>query len=295
MRKTALLLGLGVLAGCSVFGSSRPSGTIVVPPPGSPQPDPSGLGQQQPNTNHIHALASRGGPSRLLIGTHFGVSAAKPGASPVPVGGSSPKGDVLQVAYGPDGTAYASGHAFGIQVSRDDGATWALISADVANLDVHGFAVDPTNGKNLYIYAVGKGVLVSSDGGAHWEHRAGYADSHYLTGLAVTADGTLLAGSPELGIAASSDHGSSFAAVRSGTGQVYSLAASAQSADIVVAATEFGIFLTSNGGKDWDIGQTAVVITGISIDPKDQRRFYAGGADGSVFTTTDSGANWSAY
>jgi hypothetical protein len=291
----ALILGFGLLAGCSIFGSSKPSGTIVVPPPDSPQPEPSALAQQQPNTNHIHALATKGGPGRLLVGTHTGISAAAPGASPVPLGGSSPKGDVLEVTYGADGTAYASGHAFGVYVSHDDGAGWALASRDVANLDVHGFAVDPGNAKLLYAYAVGKGLLVSSDGGSHWDHRAGYADQHYLTDLAVTADGTLLAGSPELGIAASTDHGSTFASVRSGTGQVYSLGASAQSVDVVVAATEFGIFLTSNGGKDWDIGQTAVVITGISIDPKDAKRFYAGGADGSIFTTTDSGANWVAY
>jgi photosystem II stability/assembly factor-like uncharacterized protein len=284
-----------VLTGCSIFGSSKPSGTIVVPLPSSPQPDPSGLAQQQPNVNHIHALASRGGPGTLLLGTHVGVSTVKAGASPIAIAGSGPKGDVLSVDYAPDGTAYASGHAFGVDVSHDGGATWSLLAADLANLDVHGFAIDPTNPRNLYVYAVGKGILVSSDAGAHWDHRAGYADTHYLTDLTVTADGTLLAGSPELGIAASPDHGANFTTVRSGTGQVYSLSSSPQSADIVVAATEFGLFLTSNGGHDWDIGQTAVVITGISVDPRDPKRFYAGGVDGSIFTTTDSGANWSAF
>jgi hypothetical protein len=294
VRRAVLLLCVGVLAGCSMFGASKPTGTIVVPPPSSPQPDPSGLAQQQPNTKHIHSLATRGGPSPLLIGTHFGISEAKPGGSSSPLGGSAPKGDVLQLAYAPDGTAYASGHAFGVQVSHDDGVTWAVISPDVASLDVHGFAIDPTNPRTMYAYAVGRGLLASSDAGAHWEHKAGYADSHYLTGLAVTADGTLLAGSPDLGIAASTDKGSNFASVQSATGAVYSISASPTSADTVVAATEFGIFLTSNGGKDWDIGQTALVLTGISIDPKDAKRFYAGGVDGSLFTTTDAGANWQA-
>jgi hypothetical protein len=295
VKTAATALGLALLAGCSVFGASKPSGTIVVPPPSSPQPEPSALAQQQPNTKHIHALALRPGSSRLLLATHVGVSVAQPGGAVTPLGDSGPKGDVLQVAYAPDGRVFASGHNLGVQVSRDDGATWSVAAPEVAGLDVHGLAIDPTNPKTLYIYAVGKGILVSSDGGAHWDHRAGYADSHYLTGLAVTADGTLLAASPELGIAASTDRGPTFVSVRTGTGQVFSISASATSADIVIVATESGIFLTANGGKDWDVGSTAVVVTAVAVDLHDPKRLFAGGADGSVYTSSDGGNNWQPF
>ena len=279
-------------AGCSVFGTSRPTGTIVVPPPSSPQPEPSALAQVQPNTNHVHAIASKGGADNVLLATHFGVSRLKAGASPAPLGGSAPKGDVLQVVYAADGTAYAAGHNLGIQASHDNGATWSVVAPEVAGLDVHGLTVDPHNPKALYAYAVGKGILVSTDAGAHWQHRAGWADSHYLTGVTVTADGTLLGGSPELGIVASTDQGSNFVGVRSGTGQVFCISASATSADVVLAATENGIFLTSNGGKDWQVGGTDVAVTALSVDPKDARRFYAGAADGTVFTSPDQGTTW---
>jgi photosystem II stability/assembly factor-like uncharacterized protein len=76
---------------------------------------------------------------------------------------------------------------------------------------------------------------------------------------------------------------------------VYALAASATSADVVVAATAAGILLTQSGGKDWAVGQTTVPVTGIAIDPAGRQRFYAGGADGSLFTSGDSGATWDVF
>ena len=287
----ALVLVTG-LTGCSWFDSpTQQQGTIVVPAPASPSPEPSGLAPTQPNVNHVHAMATRGGSGPILVAKHAGIDVVRAGGVAQPLPGA-PKGDVLQVAMAPDGLAYAAGHGIGVQVSRDSGGTWAALAPDVAGLDVHGFAVDPSNPNQLYVYAVGKGILASADRGAHWEHRSGWADTHFLTGLAVSADGTVLAGSPELGIAASPDHGVTFVSVRSGTGQLYSIAASASSADVVVAATENGLFLTTSGGKDWDVAQTSVLLTGIAIDPGDPQRFYAGGADGSLFTSPDGGATW---
>jgi photosystem II stability/assembly factor-like uncharacterized protein len=279
------------LASCSWFGSQASPGTIVVPPPASPAPEPSELAVTQPNVNHVHGLATLGAGQPVFIARHTGVESKSPGAPPQALG-AGPHGDVLQVAIAPDGSLYAAGHGTGLQVSHDGGTTWAPPAADVAGLDVHGFAFDPSHPEQLYVYAVGKGILVSSDRGAHWEHRAGWADGHYLAGLTVTADGTLLAGSVELGIAASPDHGANFVSVRAGTGQVYSLAASPSSADVAVAATENGLFLTTSGGDDWDVAQTSELLTGVTIDPADPRHLYAGGAEGTLYTSTDQGASW---
>ena len=262
------------------------------PPPATPAAEPTPLELTQPNTRHIHAIATRGGADRVLVATHLGLEYAVKGQAQAPDGPYILKGDVLQVLYTPDGAAFAAGHNLGVQVSRDDGKTWAPAAPDVAGLDVHGLAYDPTGSGTLFAYAVKKGILVSTDGGAHWTHRLGFADQNYVTGLTVTGDGTLLAGSPEFGISASTDHGSTFVPVRSGTGQVYSLAAARTSADIVVAGTENGIFLTIDGGKDWNVGTTNVAVTGMGIDPTDPQRIFAGGADGSLSISLDAGATW---
>jgi photosystem II stability/assembly factor-like uncharacterized protein len=266
----------------------------VVPPPASPQPEPSGLSQGQPNLKHIHAVATRDGGLHLLLGTHSGVATARPGGAPEPLGGG-PKGDVLEVAYGGDSTFYAAGHNLGVWITRDDGVTWSVVSPDVAGLDVHGLAVDPRQRASLYAYAVGKGLLLSSDGGAHWTHKAGFADTNYLTGLTVTGDGTLLAGSPELGILASPDHGAGFLPVRNATGQVYSLASAADNGEVVLVAAQTGIFLTPNGGKDWSVGDPNIAITAVAVDPRNSRRMYAGTAEGTLSVSTDAGQTWAPY
>src|SRR5258708_1884740 len=117
--------------------------------------------------------------------------------TPQPVAGG-PKGDVLQVVYGGGSTFLAAGHLIGVWISRDDGATWAVASSDVAGFDVHGLAVDPRTHTDVYAYSVGKGMLVSNDGGAHWAHHPGFADKNCLTGPTAPGAGALLTVVPEL-------------------------------------------------------------------------------------------------
>ena len=275
--------------------SPTPSGTIVVPPPASAQAEPSPLAQPAININHIHAIATRDGGQHLLIATHTGVRRALAGgASPLPVGDATLKGDALALFYS-GGVLYAGGHNLGVKISRDDGATWSDASADLAGADVHGLAADPSQPGRLYAYVVGRGLMVSEDAGAHWVHRAGEADKNYITGLTATADGTLLAGTPGRGVAASTDHGSTYVVVRTGTGPVYSIASSATDAGVVMVAAEGGIFLTGDGGKTWNAGGTNVAVTGVAIDAADSHRFYAGGSDGTIAVSTDAGINWKAF
>ena len=282
-----------VLAACS--SSPAPTGTIVVPPPVSASAEPSPLAQPAININHVHGLATRDGGRRLLVATHAGVRQAQPGgASPLPVGDATLKGDVLALFY--SGAAlYAGGHGVGVKVSHDDGATWSDASPDLAGADIHGLAADPSSAGRLYAYAVGRGLMVSEDGGAHWAHRAGEADKNYITGLTVTADGTLLAGTPGRGVAASTDHGTTYVVVRTGTGPVYSIASSVTDAGVVLVAAAGGIFLTGDGGKTWNAGGTNVAVTGVAIDGSDSHRFYAGGSDGSIAVSTDAGISWKPF
>jgi len=267
----------------------------VVPPPPSVAPEPSPLSQPRINVNHVHAIAPRAGGSDLILGTHVGVRRVSAGGQgPTPVGEPSLKGDVLALFYS-GGVLYAGGHGVGVKASRDDGATWADVSSDLAGADVHGLAADPSQAGRLYAYAVGRGLMVSDDSGAHWSHRAGEADSNYITGLTVTADGTLLVGTPGRGVAASTDHGSTYVVVRSGTGPVYAMASAPTDAGVVLVGAEKGIFLTGDGGKTWNAGGTNVAVTGLAIDAVDSHHFYAGAADGTVAVSTDAGISWKPF
>lgn len=287
LRAPALALATLLLAAC---GTAAPGGSIVVPPPATPTAEPTPLNQGAININHVHALATRDGGKRLMVAGHHGVLvAARGNASPQPVGAATLGGDVLSLFYAPDHTLFAAGHNLGVKVSHDDGSTWADVSPDIKGADVHGLALDPTHPGQLYAYAVGRGLLVSTDSGGHWTHRAGAADANYVTSLAVTADGTLLAGTPAQGVSASTDQGSTFFTIRDKTGPVYAMAASPTDPNIVLVAAEGGIYLTGDGGKTWNFGATDVAVTGVAIDANDSHRFYAGAADGTVAVSTDAG------
>jgi len=290
-----LAVGLCLVFAACGSPSTTAGGPIVVPPPPSAQAEPSPLSQPRINLNHIHAIAPSPDGRRLLLGAHTGIRLAVPGgASSSPVGEAALKGDVLSLVSS-SGALYAAGHNIGIKVSRDDGASWADVSADLAGADVHGLAADPTGPGRLYAYAVGRGLMVSDDGGAHWTHRVGEADSNYVTGMTVTADGTLLVGTPGRGVAASTDHGATYVVVRTGTGPVYSIASSPSDAGVVLVAAEAGIFLTGDGGKTWNAGATNVAVTGVVIAAADSHRFYAGAADGTIAISTDAGISWKPF
>lgn len=312
-RRALALAWLATLLAACAPAAAR--GTIVLPPP--PSSEPSALASAVPSAQHVHSIAVI--PGGLLVGTHQGVYVARRGASPEPP--RIPGGDVLQVALGAGGALFAAGHNLGVQVSRDGGRTWGAAAPEVAGLDVHGLAVDPRDPRTMFAYAVGRGILVSVDGGGHWTHRPGDADPGaatpgpspaasgagspaplYLTGLAVTADGTLLAGSPQLGVAASTrsagggdDRGVRFVSVYQGPGKVYALAASAADANVVFVAGEAGIFITQDGGAHWSSGTTSDTVTGVGIDPADPNHLFAGGVDGALFESTDGGSSWKLY
>ena len=288
-------LALAILfGGCGA--SAQQGGPISVPAPATPGAEPSPLSQPSINVNHIHALATLDGGKRLLIATHHGVMlASHAGADPQPVGNGSIGGDVLALFYAPDGTVFAGGHLVGVKVSHDNGNSWTDASPALARADVHGLAIDPTHPSRLYAYVVGRGILVSEDSGTTWTHRAGQADTNYVSGLTVTADGTLLVGTPGRGVAASTDHGTSFTVIRDNTGPVYSMSASATDPNVVLVAAENGVFLTGDGGKTWNAGATNVAVTGVLIDPADSHHFYAGGADGSIAESTDAAITFKPY
>ena len=293
-RLLTVLAAAIVLTACGA--TAQPGGAIVVPPPASAGAEPSPLAQPAINLNHIHALASRDGGKRLLIGTHRGVMlASRNGGAPQPLGSGSIGGDVLSLFYAPDGTLFAGGHLVGVKVSHDDGNSFTNVSPTLKGADVHGLALDPSHPSRLYVYAVGKGILVSEDSGATWTHRAGEADTNYASGLAVTADGTLLVGTPGRGVAASTDHGTSFRVIRDNTGPVYSISASASDANVLLVAAENGIFLTGDGGKTWNAGGTNVAVTGVLIDPGDAHHFFAGGSDGSIAESKDAAISFRPY
>src|SRR5689334_13591889 len=62
---------------------------------------------------------------------------------------------------------YAAGHDVFFK-SIDGGETWQSVSTDLPGSDIHGFAVNPEDAREVYAHVVGYGIFGSKDGGNTW-------------------------------------------------------------------------------------------------------------------------------
>ena len=166
-------------------------------------------------------------------------------------------------------TATAGG---GIWTSDDNGLTWTARTEGAATLAIGSVTVDPSNPNHLVAgtgeanqsgdSAYGTGILTSTDGGSTWSL---------------------------------SDPGGVF----SGT-HIAQVAIDPSNSSRMFAATDVGLFVTTNGGASWakpaGASYTAVdgVITSVVIDPATPTTIYIGGGAATVAASTDGGVTWAA-
>lgn len=132
----------------------------------------------------------------------------------------------------PDGVTYRS---------TDGGATWKATPGG------YPLAVS----RNGAVYA---GALRSTDHGATWQQAAAPPDVAQRYAAAVTADGTLWAGTSHLGVFRSRDHAATW--------------------------------------EPASRGLHATTITSIAIDPEQPRVIYAGAFEAGIWKTLSGGASW---
>lgn len=235
----------------------------------------------------VHSLAFVGGdPQRLLFGHHRGLEETRDGGktwSPLPV-----RDDAMSMSPASDASIVIAGHEV-LVVSRDGGQTWAPIQGDLPSLDIHGFTRDPADPARMWanlatgglwestdfgvhftlvrrdnvIYPTAvtagattrllgvdvNGLVVSEDGGRTWTV-LGSPPTYPMTGLAASADGSIVYAGATDGLSRSSDGGRSWS--KTGyTGSAFAVASSpdGQTVALVSRATEF--FRSSDGGATW--------------------------------------------
>ena len=192
-------------------------------------------------------------------------------------------GRVRALAIDPTNTniLYCGGVAGGIWKSTDAGASWHNLEDFMANMSVSTIAIDPNDPNTLYagtgefvsgsfnaIFSLvyGEGIFVSHDAGASWAQLASTATvglpktnsfAYVQKILAVNnASQTLLYAVTKVGIAKSTDGGSSW----------------------TWGTTPTGAAFVEN-------------ISDIEVSPTNKSRILAGGW-GKVFLSTDAGAKW---
>jgi photosystem II stability/assembly factor-like uncharacterized protein len=248
-------------------------------------PPPAGL----PNTPDYHSLlVDASDPDRVLLGTHVGVYETMDGGRRWTFAGLEGN-DAMNLVRTAKGTLWVAGHNV-LKRSADGGATWTDVRPDgLPGIDVHGFAVDPADDQVVYAAIAGEGLYRSDDGAVSFE-QVSEAVGPAVYGLAVTADGRVLA-AEQRGVFASDDGGTTWKTLLEEN--VVGLAVRPGDEQTILAVGS-GIFRTGDGGRTWrKVEEISEGAWPVAWAPSDPERAYVVGFDREFYRTTDAGATWS--
>lgn len=240
---------------------------------------------------HVHSLAvDEGDPAQLWLGVHGGLyRSADRGRTWRLIGLEGE--DAMNIASAGEGAPlWIAGHEV-LERSDDDGATWeSLRPAGLPGLDLHGYAVRPSQPDEILTAVAGQGLFRSGDAGRTFD-LVSKEMGPGVFGMALTRDGTLFAADPGQGLFVSVDGGRTFRAAVQGAGLV-SVAAVPGQPRLVLAAGEPGVIVSRDGGDLWETAYRGAAAAAVAIDPGDPARAYVVTTDGRLLTTADAARTW---
>jgi photosystem II stability/assembly factor-like uncharacterized protein len=257
----------------------------------STSPGPVAAGASLPDTPDYHSLlVAPGDPRHIWLGTHVGLHESTDGGRTWAEAGLTGQ-DAMNLARTRDPrTVWAAGHLV-LAKSTDGGRTWTDVQPDgLPSLDVHGFAADPRNPRRLWAAIAGQGLFRSTNGGGSFSLVSRDVGPGVMA-LAVAPDGRVLAGDMAQGLLVSRDEGRAWTNVF-GEG-LMGLAINPRNPKRVVATSESGIFLSTNGGAGWRLVHAVAGGAGpVAWASSMPMLGYVVGFDRVLYTTNDAGASW---
>ncbi len=195
----------------------------------------------------------------------------------------------------------SSAFFIGSQVQRLNGLYRSTDRTEITHLGfnhprVDAVAADPRDPKVLYIGAL-NGVLRSTDGGNSWRIMTSW-DMTEAKGLAVDPhrpDRVVIA-LPD-GIGVSEDRGETWERRQNGIRRAYTqtVGLDRSTAGRWLAATELGIYLTEDEGRQWrSVLATDATVTDLQQSPHDAKHWLASTQSNGVFASRDGGRTWQA-
>jgi len=205
---------------------------------------------------------------------------------------------VAAVTVSASGALYIAGPGLGVQRSEDDGGRWQDVGGGLPAGPVTALAAHSTEAGTVYAVIPGTGILRSEDAGETWRRmdagpregvrRMAHSDmpGSMQTGWLVAASGEAVRLSMDC-----------FCGWRLGdafeAGTVHDVAYDPGAPERIVAAAERGVFLSTNGGRDWEpvhTGGPARVALAFGRDGA----LHAATRDGTLLRSTDDGRSWQA-
>lgn len=196
--------------------------------------------------------------------------------------------DAMSTSTASDGSIVIAGHNV-FSASRDRGATWEPIDANLPSFDIHGFTRDPADPARMWALLAIGGLWESIDFGLNWtEVRA----DNVINPLAVRQGGvTRLLGVDNSGLVASDDGGRTWTNLV--MPETYPLTAMTGTADgqILLAGSLDALFRSEDGGRSWTktlyVGSVfAVATTG------DAKTIALVSQETDFYRSHDGGTTW---
>jgi hypothetical protein len=176
----------------------------------------------------------------------------------------------------------SSGH--GVYKSINDGNTWTTTSLN--NRSVRSLVILPEAPAICFAGTISNGVYKSVNSGQNWVQTT--LNNRDVLSL-LSANGDLFAGTGNSqGIYYSENDGTSWSQTSLNNRNIYALTVCGTS---IIAGTESGVFVSTNGGSGWTQRMTqyvlALAVKGDSV--------FAGTNISGVYLSTNRGTNWVSY
>ncbi len=189
------------------------------------------------------------------------------------------------------GTNIFAGTDYGVFLSTDNGTSWNVVNAGLANRYVTALAV---NGTNVFAGTRGGGIYLSTDNGSSWApaSKGLYLDAGTTISALTVSGTTIIAACWDIGgVYLSTNNGLKWNAVTNTfpyNAILYSFAVNGKN---IFAASDYGLYLSTNTGVSWSnisggqkIACRSVAVNGAYI--------IIMGDSAGVFRSSNNGASW---
>ena len=235
-----------------------------------------------------HSITFEGASTEVLyFGSHAGVHRSVDGGRswrPLDLAA-----DAMTIGVVGAGSIIVAGHDV-LVISNDGGASWADLSNDLPDLDIHGFARDPGDPLRMWVFLAGGTVHESLDGGRRWTQVL-TGTRPFLTASSAPGGTVLLAVDPGTGVARSADGGRTWAPISDPGAYPITALASGPDADLIVVGTSGALIVSNDGGKSWRRSDFPGTPLAAAV-ARDGKTVVIVADDRRIYRSTDGGRTW---